>query len=287
MEALTNFSSSIEYIESRLQEKIEIEELAKITHFTKFHYQRMFYMLTGVTVAEYIRRRRLTLAAQELLSSKEKVIDVAMKYRYDSPEAFTRAFRKLHGVSPSQVRKNGIKLSAYPKISFQLQIKGAIDMNYQILEKGKMEVVGKSIRISTENGENHQKIPLFWNEFNSDGSSEELEKVCTELGYLGVCLNFDEEQKEFDYMIAVEIRAGEKVPNGYVKEMIPAATWAVFEAVGPAAKAVPEVTGRIFSEWLPSTGYELANKPELEVYPAGDVTAHDYRTEIWMPIVKK
>ncbi|WP_413377720.1 AraC family transcriptional regulator [Alkalihalobacillus sp. 1P02AB] len=188
MEAFTNFSNSIEYIESRLQEKIEIEEVAKITHFTKFHYQRMFYMLTGVTVAEYIRRRRLTLAAQELLSSKEKVIDVAIKYRYDSPEAFTRAFRKLHGVSPSQVRKNGIKLSAYPKISFQLQIKGAIDMNYQILEKGKMEVVGKSIRMGTENGENHQKIPLFWNEFNSDGFSEELEKVRTELGYLGVCL---------------------------------------------------------------------------------------------------
>ena len=159
-------------------------------------------------------------------------------------------------------------------------------MDYRIVEKESYDIVGKRMRLTTKNGENFKKIPLFWNEFNSDGSCEVLEQVMTDFGYLGVCLNFDEEQNEFDYMIAVELKRGAEVPIGYERVTIPAVTWAIFEAVGPVSEVVSEVTNRIFREWLPATGYQLANAPELEVYPPGDVTKKDYCTQIWMPIQK-
>lgn len=287
VEGLQRMTESINYIEKHLVSDLKVDDIATIACMSKFHFQRMFSMLTGVTVAEYIRRRRLTMAAQELTHSNCKVIDVALKYGYETPESFAKAFRKVHGISPSAVRLNSQQLKAFPKLSFQIQLKGDVEMDYKILEKDAFQVVGKGIRTSTVNGENHREIPMFWEESNNNGFVEELEKSCGRMGILGVCMEFDATQEKLTYLIGTE-RNGQHKPSEWEEKEIPASTWAVFESVGAMPDAMQKTWERIFSEWFPSTGYEHAGGPELEVYFAkGDTTADDYRCEVWIPIVKK
>lgn len=142
-------------------------------------------MLTGVTVAEYMRRRRLTLAAQELISSGIRVIEAAHKYGYDSPESFSKAFRKIHGISPTAARELGAKLKMFPRLSFHLSLKGDKDMDYRIVEKPAFKIIGKAIRVSTDNGENFKRIPQFWDECWQDGTCDTLGRMIPEGGVLG------------------------------------------------------------------------------------------------------
>lgn len=286
VEWLNRLRDSIDYLEQHMESKLDIDTAAKVALSSKFHFQRMFHMTTGVTVAEYVRKRRLTLAAQELATSDVKVIDVALKYGYQTPEAFGKAFQKIHGVSPSEAREAGISLKAYPRISFQIQIKGEIAMNYKIVDKDAFKIVGKSTKVTTVGGKNMEMIPEFWQESYRNGQCAKLEKLAGSLGMLGVCMEFDLENEEFTYVIGVEKSQG-KVPDDFIEKEIPAATWAIFESVGPMPGAIQEVWSRIFSEWLPSTGYEHADGPELEVYPMGDATDSNYKCEVWIPIIKK
>ncbi|MCU9614756.1 AraC family transcriptional regulator [Caldibacillus lycopersici] len=287
MEGLRRLITSIDYIEENLLSKLAIDDIASVACMSKFHFQRSFHMLTGVTVAEYIRKRRLTLAAQDLLHSNQKVIDVAWKYGYESPEAFTKAFRSTHGIAPSAVRKQNRSLVAYPKISFHIQIKGEEEMKYRIMEKDEIRIVGKGIRTTTENGQNHQDIPAFWEEVNQNGLASKLIKGCRDFGLLGVCMEFDQEQNEFTYFIGAESN-GIDVTNKLEVKVIPKATWAVFPVIGPMPSAIEHVWERIFSEWFPSTGYEHAGGYEFEMYPVGgDTKSGQYFCEIWIPIIKK
>ncbi|MGI6705797.1 MAG: helix-turn-helix transcriptional regulator [Clostridia bacterium] len=132
MEWLERVNGAIDYIEDNLAGHIDYKTAAQIACCSTYQFQRMFSFITDVSLSEYIRRRRLTLAAFELQHSNMKVVDVAFKYGYDSPEAFTRAFQNLHGVTPSSARDEGVKLKAYPRISFQMSIKGDVEMNYRI-----------------------------------------------------------------------------------------------------------------------------------------------------------
>ncbi|GGH75868.1 AraC family transcriptional regulator [Compostibacillus humi] len=287
MEKLQKLLDSIEYIESNLDKNLEIEEIAKVACMSKFHFQRMFSMLTGYTVSEYIRNRRITVAAQELVHSKAKVIDVALKYGYESPEAFTKAFRKIHGVSPSAAKKNSQSLKAYPKLSFQIQLKGDVEMDYKIVEKEAFTVIGKSIRTTTIGGENHRQIAAFWDESNKNGFTAELAKSCGPLGLIGICLDFDKKLENFSYLIGAE-KTMEQFPHDWEERTIPAATWAVFPVHGAMPHAMPKVWNRIFSEWFPATGYEHSGGPDMEVYVSeDDPSSDDYYSEIWVPIKTK
>jgi AraC family transcriptional regulator len=285
MEWLECMNNALCYIEEHLTEETDIKAAARAAASSPFHFQRMFHMLTGLTVADYIRRRRLTLGAQELAAKKCRVIDAALKYGYDSPESFSKAFKKLHGISPAEARNPGARLKAFPKLSFHISVKGDRDMDYSILEKQGFEVAGVIKRISTKDGVNFVEVPAFWDECMKDGS---FDKVCALANggcIYGMCFDFAEDQTQFDYMIAADSKGA--VPEGLVRRSVPAATWAVFRAVGPVSSAVQDVTKRIFSEWFPSTGYEHEDAPELEVYPDGDTGAADYCTEIWIPVKKK
>lgn len=278
---------SIDYIENNLDNDLQIEHVALVACMSKFHFQRMFHMLTGVTVAEYIRKRRLTLAAQELTKKESKVIEVAFKYGYETPESFSKAFRKTHGISPSAVRRNNQLLKAFPKLSFQIKLKGDEEMDYKIVEKEAFHVVGKSIRTATIDSQNHRDIPAFWDESLKNGFLMELEKVCGPMGLLGVCMDFDKQQERLTYFICAE-KTEQRVPTDWEERAIPAQTWAVFQAIGPVPNAIEKTWERIFSKWFPSTGYEHVDAPELEVYPNdGDVNAEDHHCEIWIPIKKK
>jgi AraC family transcriptional regulator len=159
-------------------------------------------------------------------------------------------------------------------------------MNYKIIDKGSFTVVGKQRRITTADGENFKLIPKFWDDCMNDGSYQWICSKAGKLGVLGVCMDLDNfNEGFFTYMIGVE-KINEALPKGYVSATIPAATWAVFESVGPLPDAIQDITRRIFTEWMPSTRYQHDCAPELEVYPEGDIYAHDYRCEVWIPIKK-
>lgn len=285
---IKRMQDAIDLIESGMESHLEIGDIAKAAYSSPYHFQRMFYMLTGLTVAEYIRKRKLTLAAQELAMSSAKVLDVALKYGYDSPESFAKAFRKAHGISPSTARNPGTSLKAFPRISFHLSVKGDKDMDYKIIEKDSFTVIGKSIHVSTKDGENTQRIPKFWQECNQDGTSDYLCSLEPNQDMLGICMGIDQATQEFDYFIAVETSSDTTTAEiGYSVREIPASTWAIFTSIGPMPDSIQKVWERIFQEWFPATGYEHAVGPELEVYPLGDTTSADYKCEVWVPIVKK
>jgi AraC family transcriptional regulator len=293
MEWSESMNAALDYIEGNLADDIDIEEAAKIACCSSFHFRRMFYAFAGVTAAEYVRRRKLTLSARELLSEKTRVIDVAIKYGYNSPDAFTRAFRNVHGVTPLAARGRGVSLTAYPRISFSKILEGADNMDYKIIEKPAFDVIAKARKFTTVQNENFIKIPQFWDEFKGTHRFVEMEKLTGEkpgaitgAGCLGICM-MDEVNDKFTYAIGVEKPAAKTAPAGFEVLHIPAASWAVFESIGPMPKAIQEVIVKIFNEWFPSTGFEHAPVPELEVYFQGDETSTNYHSQVWIPIVKK
>ncbi|MGE4485084.1 MAG: GyrI-like domain-containing protein, partial [Oscillospiraceae bacterium] len=250
-----------------------------------FHYQRMFSYIAGIPLGEYIRRRRMTEAAFDLQTDGIKVIDAALKYGYESPTSFNRAFQGVHGVSPAAARSEGVILKAYPRISFKISIRGDAEMNYKIETKDAFRIVGAKRHFPMEVEESFAKVPQFWQETAQSGI---LPKLCGILnqppfGILGVstCMN----GKDFDYYIAVA--SDKPVPEGMAEYEVPACTWATFECVGPMPNAIQALQTRIVSEWLPVSGYEYADAPDIEVYTEGDQTAPDYKCEVWLPVVKK
>ncbi|MCT4566422.1 MAG: AraC family transcriptional regulator [Maledivibacter sp.] len=287
MKWLSRLTNALDYIEENIEGKIDIYEVAKISYSSPSHFQRMFYMIMDVTIAEYIRKRKLTLAAQELATSRAKVIDIAFKYGYETPEAFSKAFKNLHGIPPSAARRPGIKLKAYPRLSFQISIKGDENMDYKIIDKDAYKLIGKSIRVSTKDGENYIRIPKFWEEFNRKGLNNRIMELTEKKDMLGICTDYCEDLQELTYIIAVE--KTKDVELGEFEEFeIPPSTWAVFQSIGSIPDAIQRVWKRIYSEWFPATGYEHSGGPEMELYPNEGLSPNDddYRCEVWIPIIK-
>lgn len=284
MDWIQGMSNAIDFMEAHLLEPIDFEEIARQAGSSTFHFMRMFNILTGFTVGEYIRNRRLTLAGNELSLSNAKVVDVAFKYGYETHESFTKAFRQFHGITPSAARKPGAPLKSIGRLSIQVTLKGEKVMNYKFVEKNAFTVVGKKIPVTCVNGENFKIIPEFCHQCSVDGTYDQLGKMCVdEMGIMGICASFDKDH--FDYYSAVTYRDGE-IPQGMSTLEIPKSTWAVFEAVGPIPDAIHDVWKRIFSEWFPSSGYEHAEGPELEVYECGDMSKSDYKSYVWIPVTR-
>ncbi len=284
MDTLENMKNAIDYIENNLSSEIEYARIAQIALCSQYHFQRMFAFLIGVPLSEYIRRRRLTLAAFDLQNSSEKVIDIALKYGYNSPDSFSRAFMVMHGVTPSKAREKGISLKAYPRVTFSLSLKGVVEMNYRIEQKNPFAIVGVKERFSHIEGLG-ENIGKMWRET----SAETFEQIAglgdTEpYGLLGVYSGMYDDNTT-DYYIATT--TNKSCPDTLCKLEIPSLTWAIFEITGPMPTAMAEVWGRIFSEWFPTSGYEHAEAPEVEWYSKGDLSASDYKSEIWIPVIKK
>lgn len=277
---------AIDYMEAHMEEPVTIEEIAKEANSSVFHFQRTFAILTDCSVAEYLRRRRLTLAAQELSATDQKIIDIAYKYGYDTPEAFSKAFRRQHGVTPSDARKNLGELQSFNRLAIQVNLKGADPMKYRIVEKESFQAIGVKREFSLQGGENLSGIPEMWMEMNQDGTSDEVAKLNDgEInGLLGICANY-EDGVTMDYWIAAE--STQPVPESLLQLEVPASKWGVFEVRGAMPDAMPKVWKQIFSEWFPSNQYENAGTAELEVYPAGDPYSEDYVSEIWIPLKLK
>ncbi len=285
MEWLDRMNGAVNYIEENLAGEIDYAWAARIACCSTFHFQRMFSYIAGLPLSEYIRRRRMTAAAFELQNGPVKVIDLALKYGYESPTSFTRAFQSIQGVPPSAARAKGIKLKAYPRISFLITIKGATEMNYRIETKEAFRVVGVREHLSMNVEQSLARVPAFWAETFANGSFEAVCRLANAepCGVLGIstCMN----EEDFDYYIAAA--TNEPVPGGMQEYSVPAATWAMFTCVGPMPGAVQELQKRIITEWLPTSGYEYADAPDIEVYPEGDTASADYTCEVWLPVTRK
>ncbi|MGG3641800.1 AraC family transcriptional regulator [Bacillus gobiensis] len=281
---IESLQKAIDYMEEHLlDEHLTISKISKHANSSAFHFQRIFSILTDISVGEYLRRRRLTLAAQELVRTNSKIIDLACKYGYDTPEAFSKAFRRQHGVTPTEAR-NGIgKLRNYNRLIIQVNLKGAEPMQYKIVEKEGFQVVGVKREFSFVNEENLAGIPKMWDEVHKDGTNDLIFQLNNGQmkGVLGVCVEKKASQS-MDYWIAAS-HDGDP-PGNLLKLVIPAAKWAVFEVHGPMPGAIQKVWKQIYSEWFPSSGYMHAGTPDLEVYSDGDPFSPDYYSEIWIPV---
>ncbi len=286
--------AAVEYLERHLEGDIDYGRAAAAANCSTFHFLRMFAVVTDVTAGEYVRRRRLSLAAVELASGEEKVIDLALRCGYESPDAFAKAFKREFGVTPSEARSGGVGLKTWPRLGFSVVLKGDIPMEYRIEKRGEMPMTGLSLTTKMDEGANLREIPAFWQRCNGDGRTAALERAMpkdTKLGIMGICMNdFDEKTKTFSYVVGIERPVDEAgraaLPAGCVEFVVPAAAWAVFPAHGPMPNAIQDVWKRIYAEWYPSSGYEHAGGPELEVYAPGDPGAADYYSEVWIPVKK-
>ena len=285
MEWTDAIQSAISFIEQHITDDITAEDVANHVHISSFYFQKGFSMLCGYSVTEYIRNRRLALAGGALAATDMKIIDIAMKYGYDSPDSFTKAFTRFHGVSPAMVRKNDVTIKTFAPLKLEILLKGGYLMNYKIIDKESFTVLGASKKFEYENCK--QEIPLFWQEHYAKGHGKYVG------GMFGI--NIDEQMgnDSFEYLIADLYNPNTEIPEGFVTRTIPAFTWAVFSCDGPLPTALQDVNTKIFSEWLPALKeYEFAAGYCVEMYDAADkyprgVQDEKYHSENWIPIRKK
>lgn len=282
MEWIERLNSAVNYMEENLTGTINLEEAAKIACCGTYHFQRMFAYMADIPLSEYIRRRKMSLAAVDLQCGEEKVIDVSLKYGYDSPTAFNRAFKSVHGITPSEAKKEGTRLKAYPPISFKITIKGDCEMNYRILKKDAFRIIGVSKPLEKEIEKNFEIVPGMWAEAAVSGLIPKLAAKMegNPVGLLGVSLCNDNEN--WRYYIAVA--SGKALESDLEEYIVPEALWAVFSGEGKN-QSIQELEKRIVTEWFPSSGYEYGNAPDIEVYLNADPENAKY--EVWIPVVKK
>lgn len=281
MEWIDRLNSAINYIEEHIKEDIDMVEVGKIAGCSSYHFQRMFSYMAEVSLSEYIRRRKMSLAAVDLLSGS-KVIDVSLMYGYDSPTAFNRAFKNIHGVVPSQIAEEGVSIKSYPPIRFHISVKGESEMNYRIVKKDAFRIVGISIPLEKELEKNFEKVPQMWGKAHTDGTIPNLLSMMDENmpGIMGLSTCNNEE--EWKYYIAVS--SEKDTPSDMDEYIVPAFTWAVFSGEGMGV-SIQELECRIVRDWLPTSGYEYADGPDIEVYLNDDPANMKY--EVWIPVVKK
>ncbi len=282
----------MDYIERSLEGSLDVAHAARLAACTEGQFRRMFSYVAGIGLGEYVRRRRISCVALDL-SRGERVVDVAMRYGYGSPTAFTRAFREALGVSPSEAKCPGARLSLFPRLSFSLAVTGAEPLSWRIVPWGGMRLVGVSLPcgfpgeepLAQMGDEGREALHRFWGGASSAGSIEGLLALSDGSGPGGVLGVNVSEGGESSYRIAVASAA--EAPDWADEIHVPGGTWAVFDCTGPCDVATAEHYRRVFSEWLPSSGYELAGDVSLEVYAGGDFSSAGYRSEIWMPVARR
>ncbi len=284
MEWLANLNNAIEYIEKNLDQNLSYDEAARIACCSTYYFQRMFSYVAGISLSEYIRRRRMTQAAFDLQSTGRKVLDVALKYGYTSPTAFNRAFKSVHGLSPTAARNRGTILNAYPPIRLSVEVAGDTPLPYRIEEKGPMRIVGSRMTLTSNWDHNKAIVPPFWQSARSQGLLPSIHQLSNQppQGLLGVSAY--ENPKEIYYYIGAATTS--PIPETMHELLIPAATWAIFQGTGPYKESVQNIFRRFITEWLPSSGYAYAGLPDIEVYPYKDEPSV-CPLQVWIGVTRK
>ncbi len=289
MDWLTGIQNALNYIEEHLIEEIDYDKVAEEAACSSFYFQRIFSILCGMTLKDYIRNRRLTLAGNELRAANSKVIDIALKYGYESPESFTRAFSKFHGITPSEAKKEDSKLKSFSRLFVKITLSGGNIMDYKIIKKDAFDIIEKVETHTVENSENTKSIPDFWTRSHNDGTIKKLLDTAADSTYIfGICYgNNQKAAKTFDYSIAAMCNKNTVVPEGFRKNTIPARTWVVFECKGAMPKAIQDLWHKIVTEFFPASGYQPTYEMDIEAYTEGNMDSPDYLSEIWVPVIKK
>ncbi len=288
MDWIEQLNSAVNYVDENLDKEISYERISQIAGCSIYNFQRMFSYIADKSLSEYIRNRRLTMAAFDVINSKDKIIDIAMKYGYDSHDSFTRAFQKFHGVLPSTTRNETVRLKSCPKISFQVSIKGETHMDYQIEQRPAFTVSGFKRRICTKDA--FSLVPQIWNTAWSEGITDPMEELSKQEGYrpaglLGICDGYSwGDSEEMDYYMGVTTYVD--VPQckrlepleGMSTIEFPKATWVIVEANGKLPNAVQQMYKKFYTEWLPNSGYGLEDIPIIECF------IEDNRQEFWVAI---
>lgn len=280
-----SISKAIAYIEAHLQEPLDVKDIARAAALSPFYFQRGFTMLCGMSVGEYIRKRRLSQAGLAVLMSEQNIIDIALACGYESPDGFTKAFTRFHGVTPTELRKSGGTVVSFAPLTLKISLEGGRNMDYRIEKKEAFTVLCRKATFSYEEGPS--KVPAFWQEHFAAGGAQ------TVRGLYGI--NMDETMKgdTFDYLIADPYDPAVAIPEGFTTCTIPAHTWAVFPCRGKMTEAMQAVNRQIFSEWLPAhsdidlaAGINVECYDDAAKYPNG-IQDENYYSEVWLPIRKK
>lgn len=287
MDWIVGMQNAVNYIEDHLTEKIDLSCAAKQAAVSPFYFQRMFGALCGISLGEYIRLRRLSLAGRELTAGGERVTDVALKYGYDSPESFARAFSRFHGINPSNA-KNSCDLKYFSRVSVQIILKGGSIMDYKIVKKEAFKVLERREVQEIDDSQNKNTIPDFWTRSHADGTVATLLAQAPDRGFIyGICYNNQHtDNKTFDYSIGALYGGGE-VPEGFTVTEIPKRTWIAFSVIGAMPDAIQQMWHRICSEFFPTSNYTPTFEMDIEAYTAGEMNSPDYKSEIWVPVVEK
>lgn len=285
MDWLTLMNDALDYIEDHLSIKVDYNQVARKAGCSVYNFQRMFSFISGVTLATYIRRRCMTVAALELSRTSIGILELALKYGYDSPVSFARAFQTVQGIAPQDVRKGCVPLQSYPRISFQITLKGDVAMEYRIETMPAFKLMGASKLISTKDGKNFKEVPNFWEACCSDGTCTRIYSINgrEKEEMYGVCYGFDFPNEQFRYLIGAKVE--EILPEDVELLEVPELTWVKFTCKG--MKQIQETFKKVYTEWFPSSGYEAAVGPEIEWYSTEDMTKPDYLCEVWLPIQPK
>lgn len=288
MDTLKQMNKAMKYVEENLMGEIDFDEMSRIAYCSEYHFRRMFSFLAGMPLGEYIRRRKLSVAAVMLSEKNNKIIDIALQLGYSSPDAFSKAFQAMHGIVPSSVKKGNIILKAFPPMTFQLTIKGGNEMDYRIVEKDAFKIVGLKKRITLIfEGTNHQ-IDSIVQGLTAE-NIKELKSLCDiePKGMLSVSTNFSErtvEGSKLDQYVGVATT--KEASDQWDVLEVDAANWAVFTAIGEFPKELQDTWARIYSEWFPTSGYELTGGPEILWNESPDTSKSNYKSEIWVPVRK-
>lgn len=293
LDYITKIQRSIDFIEDNITGDLELNEIAKEACFSLFHFHRIFFILTGNSVKDYIRKRRLSLACKELAYSSSKVIDLALKYGYKTPESFSKAFKKMFSLTPIQMKRNGWNNSLYfERLKLLKNIGGKIMLNYKILEKDSFKIIGKELTVSTENGENFKLIPKFWEKCMKDGTLDILGKIInkpkeTVNACLGLCMDFKNQDNKnyFSYLICIEVNDFSFIPDGMETRTIPKQKYAVFTVKGKMPESIQKTTKEIYQNWFPKSGYERADGADFELYDERSIENNDNaEVDIYIPV---
>ncbi|RII35089.1 AraC family transcriptional regulator [Clostridium chromiireducens] len=282
---IERMNEAISYIEDNIKGNIDYEKVAKIACCPNYHFQRMFAFITEVPISQYVRRRRLTLAAFELQQSNKSVIEIALEYGYESHAAFTRAFSEFHGISPIAVRKSGAKLKACSRMSFHVSFKGGTEMDYRIEKTGPFSAVGFKYRVNNERA--FDLVPSIWKEVSKNGISEKLlnlmDKNSDKLlnGVLGVSADGNWGNND-DFSYYVSVLYEKETPIDMERLNFPESQWIVFEAEN--LTSISKAWRRLYNELIPMSMYKLADLPVIECYYPPE---HNPQNELWIPIVMK
>ncbi|MBQ6159744.1 MAG: AraC family transcriptional regulator [Oscillospiraceae bacterium] len=296
MEWLTGIRTAIDFMERHLEENVSVQDVADRVFLSPFFLQRGFTLMTGYGIGEYLRSRRLYQAALDLRETEDKVIDIAFRYCYETPESFTKAFSRFHGATPSQVR-GGAPFRVFLPLTINLTLQGGNQMDFKITPMFPFKLIGFQKVFDMETA--YAEIPKFWDEIcekyaynvyagNAPANPYEQALMDNCIGEYGVCID-DLGGSRFRYLIAGKYTGG-PVPEGMVVYAFPRGEWAVFHCVGPIPEALQSVNTRIFREWLPGNpDYELCGNATVEWYDCvnGEKTDPDYHSAIWVPVQRR